>query len=145
MLGRGIPQGDVAGEVGVSRRTVSDWLRRDDFAELVEAGAAAHANESPSVKTMRAVLEDAAHNAVTKDGFIDYPTRVRAAAALTRAEGFGAPPEPPAPEIEFFDDALADDEPAEADPAEFTEGEGVTDEQRAEWDALTWGDGWGAA
>jgi hypothetical protein len=63
---------------------------------------------------MRAVLEEAALVAETKEGFPDWPTRVRAAAALTRAEGFGAPPEPPAPEAEIFHENLDDEDDAPA-------------------------------
>jgi hypothetical protein len=113
MLGRGHPVEEVAAEVGRSRRTVSDWRRREDFRE-VERGARSQAiNDAP---TMRAVLEMVAHEAVRPDGSIDYATRAGAARALIGADGFGAPPEPPPPEPEIYDDALGGPEPQAVPP-----------------------------
>jgi hypothetical protein len=146
MLGRGGSQADVADEVGVGRRTIQDWLKREDFAELVRSAAAEQASGSPTIKTMRAVLEEAALTACRPESDEpDWPTRVRAAAALTRAEGFGAPPEPPAPEIEFDDDALDENAPAPTDVGALYErwgGAAVTEKERNLYARTPpWGDG----
>jgi hypothetical protein len=100
LLGRGAPQADVAEGVGVSRRTVADWLKRDDFAELVRAERARAIDAQP---TMRGVLEEAALRAERPDGSVDWSVRVAAARALIGADGFGSPPEPPPPAVEYFD------------------------------------------
>jgi transposase len=124
LLGRGGSAAEVAEEVGVSRRTVQSWRKREDFREAEAMGRRAAESEAPSTKTMRAVLEEAALTACRPGGDEpDWPTRVRAAAALTRAEGFGAPPEPPAPEAEIFDENLDDEEdaPPQVDVAAFYE------------------------
>lgn len=116
MLGRGIPQGDAAGEVGVSRRTISDWLKREDFRELVEAGRTAALDAQP---TARATLEGAL-TALRPNGEPDWPTRVAAARALVQADGPGQAPEPVLPELAITNPDLLDPEgaPAQAEPPE---------------------------
>jgi hypothetical protein len=109
-LGRGDPADEVAAEASVSKRTLTNWRGRDDFAEIMAGARAKAIDQEP---TMRAVLEDAAHNATRPDGSTDWSTRVAAARALIGADGFGAPPEPPPPETEYF---LDDEDDGDAAP-----------------------------
>jgi hypothetical protein len=116
LLGRGASQGDVAEEVGVSRRTIADWMKRDDFRELVQTGRDAALDAAP---TARATLE-AALAAELPDGRPDWKTRVSAARALVGADGPGSKPEPVLPELTVTNPDLLDPEgpPAQAEPPE---------------------------
>ncbi|HEX3733785.1 MAG TPA: hypothetical protein VHU86_01400 [Solirubrobacterales bacterium] len=138
LLGRGASQGDAAEEVSVSRRTVSEWLKRDDFRELVEAGRSAALDAQP---TARATLEGAL-TALRPNGEADWPTRVAAARALVQADGPGRASEPALPELTITNPALLDfggvpEVPSVAALYERWDGGEPTADEAADWTRLT--------
>lgn len=96
LIGQGWMKKTAAAEVGVVPRTLSKWLAREDFKQLVEQARASVVAEVPTAEaTLRAAL------AATKpNGAPDWPCRVSAARALIGAD---APAEPAAErEVEIF-------------------------------------------
>ncbi len=78
LIGRGFRHRTVAAEVGVSSKSIQRWLRRPDFAKLVEQGRRGALDAEPTAK---ATLE-AALTATTKNGQPDWAIRVKAASLL---------------------------------------------------------------
>lgn len=103
LIGRGTSKTAAARVVGVSRRSVSDWARRDDFQKLVQRAREALLDERP---TARATLE-AALTATKRDGSPDWQTRAQAARALTTGSRGEPSPEPETPRrLTINEDAL---------------------------------------
>jgi transcriptional regulator with XRE-family HTH domain len=146
LIGRGRSQQEVADEVGVTRRTVTNWTRREDFESLAQRERDDALDEAP---TARATLE-AALTATTPSGAADWRVRVSAARALVGADGPGKAPGDEPRGITFNDDAL--DEEGEPEPEQIDPGEAFEDwcadgrpeptpEEVAEWDRLCLGEG----
>lgn len=82
LIGAGFQHRAAARELGVADRTVSRWMGRSDFRDLVRKHREAALESKPTAK---ATLE-AALVAVTSSGAPDWRTRVAAARALTGLE-----------------------------------------------------------
>lgn len=80
LLGRAVPKGEVAEEVGVTPRTLRKWQARDDFKALVKQTRDKVLEENPTAKS---VLE-AALSATTKSGAPSWQVRLKAAELLMR-------------------------------------------------------------
>lgn len=106
LIGNGTSQTDAAKAVGVSRRSVCAWMKRDDFVAVIRQARNVTLDESPNA---RSVLE-AALMATDRQGHPLWRDRINAARALTGLGGGGKPPEPAAQEIIYADDLLADDD-----------------------------------
>lgn len=105
LVGAGWQKKAVARELGVSERTISRWVGRDDFRNLVRRQREAALAAKPTAK---ATLE-AALVAVTPSGAPDWRTRVAAARALTGLDdSHAAPKTPGARETVIYKDALED-------------------------------------
>jgi hypothetical protein len=90
LIGRGFQKRVAAREVGVHSRTISNWMRRDDFRALIAQTREAAVAEVPTAQ----VTLEAALTATTSSGAPDWRTRVSAARALIGADG-PAVSEPP--------------------------------------------------
>jgi hypothetical protein len=82
LLGQGATQAEAAEAAGVRRRTIQDWMKRDDFAALVQETREREASSEPgALATLRELLKSP-----------DDSVRLRAAIALLNAGRGGRDP-----------------------------------------------------
>ncbi len=88
LVGKGATRKEAAAAVGVSERTVREWLKKPELAAI------AHQTRQETLDpTVAGALREAL-GAVTRDGRPDHPTRLRAAAELAKLEAPATGSEP---------------------------------------------------
>jgi hypothetical protein len=89
LLGQGATQAEAAEAAGVRRRTIQDWLRREDFAALVREAREREAGSEPgALATLRELLAPTRPDGTPRSDAV----RLRAAAELIRANKPGRDP-----------------------------------------------------
>lgn len=149
LLGQGATQAEAAEAAGVRRRTIQDWLRRDDFAALVGDLRERDAEAEPgALATLRELLSPDKPDGTPRSDAV----RLRAAAELIRANKPGRDPvddedaEVPTG-LMIIDPSLLDDLSEPMDLADEYAAWGGAEVTQAEADAherrgLPFGDGW---
>jgi hypothetical protein len=89
LLGQGATQAEAAEAAGVRRRTIQDWLKRDDFAALVREARGREADSEPgALATLRELVGPTRPDGTARDERV----RLRAAVELIRANKPGRDP-----------------------------------------------------
>lgn len=89
LLGQGATQAEAAEAAGVRRRTIQDWLKRDDFAGLVREARGREAESEPgALATLRELVGPTRPDGEPRDERV----RLRAAVELIRANKPGRDP-----------------------------------------------------
>lgn len=143
LLGQGASQAEAAEAAGVGRRTVQDWLKRDDFQALVRDLREREASSEPgALARLRELLRSD-----------DESIALRAAIELVRAGRGGTDPaeDRAAQDVQVFEDAFDDEtapEPEPIDLADFYETwDGEVSQREADAHdrgGAAFGDGWEA-
>lgn len=95
----GVPVGDIARELGVSRGTLWYWRQRPDFAEQLKAVREAALKEAKSALKMLAHSSVELLKAVIEDPFEKTAVRVKAAEIVLQRVGLEATPAEDAPDV----------------------------------------------
>lgn len=149
LLGQGATQAEAAEAAGVRRRTIQDWMKRDDFAALVREARGREAESEPgALATLRELVGPTRPDGTPRDERV----RLRAAVELIRANKPGRDPvddedgQAPAG-LMILDPSLLEDLPEPIDLASEYEAWGGAQVSQREADAhdrngAAFGDGW---